>query len=519
MIAPASPDRQGGKPASSHGERQGDDKPERVVSPKENRIPFSPKDGRRIPSFNSNSSSNASNSNNFQPESFFFNGDVANLASDRSDITTDSSIGNNSVVSISQMSVSQHPKIPVITAFLANPRLVDQSLATSGHSKSPARTKVLLDHIGDDDTRESKSFGEFTYEQVKKTFNFITKALDTSDLTVDKTTEVSIDKNYFTSEDFEASFRKLKRAQKRRAMEEEARKFMRTFRFLLQLANKTPDQWFVETDTTPDLSLTWSEFEAGMEKLCKDLGGAMFSKNGLVCMLRYMDQNCVGELSPADVKSAFKRIKLPSKSVVILTESGPVMNLLQQYMNQRAARVQDLFNIIDSNKSNNVTLPIFCVAIERIHGLLFTDSIKLENILSIDNRPNVSAFEDKYPNLSRARDTQKNGKHLKKKTSASDDYLPQGKNSSDVGDNISETNKSAKKERIPLTQIRYRRVDSGALTERKKLLQGLHVRLTIPLPVKVNYSDIVKKGVQKYDPYIKHFDSTLKTGLMLYNEL
>lgn len=305
---------------------------------------------------------------------------------------------------------------------------------------------------------------------------------------------------------------------------------MRTFRFLLQLSNKSPEQWFVETDTTPDCKLTWSEFEAGMQKLCTDLGGAMFSKNGLLAMLRYMDPFCLGELTAPEVKAAFKRIKLPSKSGVILSEAGEVFTFLQEFIQQRAVRVQDLFNLFDIERRKAVDFRDFCFGIDRLRELIVQGGLLAEKAKPEAKRPTTKPFDPIIGNGSLGTDPAMYMSLSSSRLSGGESArqtLPRGrskallkpipKEEKGVSDGICSAVHKNSKPRIPPSPIRCPVVDSVAMRERKRLLNGIKLA-RLPPPTKVNYKDIVQKGVNQYEPWLHHFDSTLKTGLILHSQ-
>lgn len=433
--------------------------------------------------------------------------------SDRSDITFDSSLGGSSIVSLSQLSVSEVPRLPSPSAHFTNRKVLDMLHPKNHRKKRTERCNVELDPL-DGELAEDASYGGFSASQIKQTYDFL--AMEAEDSS-----------RGLCAEDFEAAFRKVKRARKQKSMEEEARKFMRTFRFLLQLSNKSPEQWFVETDTTPDCKLTWSEFETGMQKLCSDLGGAMFSRNGLLAMLRYMDPLCLGELTAPEVKAAFKRIKLPSKSGVILTEAGDVFTFMQTFVQHRAVRVQDLYGIFDVYRAKVISLKDFCVGIERLRGLMLSGGMVVQKNTQVSSRVDIKPFDpivghggplfpehntheqvqlqrsntkNHAPNREEPRRNRRNLKPLR------------GESSGHVA--VEKEEKTVqKKPRIPPSPIRCPVVDSAALKERRRLLNGVSLR--VPPPKKVNYQHIVQKGMNQYDPWIKHFDSTMKTGLIL----
>jgi hypothetical protein len=450
--------------------------------------------------------------------------------SDRSsEITFESSLGGSSVVSISQMSTTAIPKMPSPTAFFPDSKVRDMlhPKLKARYRQKPGRAKIV-DPISlkpkEDELNDELIFGGFSVKQIRETFAFIGPDGQSTAKPYVPT---------YSLEALDAAFRKVKRARKQRMMEEEARKFMKTFRFLLQLSNKSPEEWFVETDTTPDCKLSWSEFETGMQKLCTDLGGAMFSKNGLLGMLRYMDPFCNGELTAPEVKEAFKRIKLPSVSVVIITEAGVVFSFLQKFIQKRAVRVQDLFNLLDAERNKKISLKTFCVGIERLQALLSAGGLMVENRgVDVVAQHNIRAFDpilgDGYNStmssfamnphsgsLSTISDNSsmpsgimnpfypQNGSLLSAQISqASLTNLfgcpRQLKPSASLIDDSAEASvaeqlvKSPRKRRAkiksshPTSRVKNLPVDSVALQERRRLLNGITLP-GIPPPLKVNY--------------------------------
>lgn len=433
--------------------------------------------------------------------------------SNNSDLTLDSSLGGSSVVSLSQLSTTDIPKIPGPASHLNNKRVLQ--LLYPEQRRSVTAQPIFDEFDNFNKHAEGCIFGGFTVDELKKTFKFIAGDVDAESRSF----------GGFDGENLEAAFRKVKRARKQKSMEEEARKFMRTFRFLLQLSNKSPEQWFVETDTTPDCKLTWSEFEAGMQKLCTDLGGAMFSKNGLLAMLRYMDPFCLGELTAPEVKAAFKRIKLPSKSGEILSEAGEVFTFLQEFIQKRAVRVQDMFNLFDYDRMKSIDFRNFCFGVDRLKILLLSGGLVTEKPKFERKRPPTRPFDpivggrlvtpdQPAPNAIDSRIWAKSKGSSLNASRLQPIQSEDGLSSRTV--EIAEA-KKPKKPRIPPSPIRCPVLDTDAMKERKRLLNGISLPHLAP-PRKINYNDIVQKGVNKFEPWLHHFDSTLKTGLILHSQ-
>lgn len=422
---------------------------------------------------------------------------------DESDITNEhsESVGSlMSVVSLSQLVATEFPKLPEMHAHMHIPSIIEhlnRNAPKTGPQKLALKKKEETSEIIDD-----KMYGRFTGEQIKRTFNFIRSSGPSGE-------DKSID--YVSMEDFWASVRRVKRAQNQRALEEEARKFMRTFRFLLQLANKTPEVWFVETDTTPDCKLSWSEFEAGMNKLCKDLGGAMFSKSGLQCMLRYMDPSCNGELTAPEVKTAFKRIKQPSVSSVILEESGPVFTCIQDYILFRVVRVPDLFSTFDVDNCGKITLHQFSVGVAKICNFVpalpemsksSPVNSQFEIYHSVESPPAALVALEKKVSMPSLIDKRE---ERKKSTLLSHSILK-----SPI--------RISKKAKIPQSNIRTPVIDSDKLNDRLHLLKNIKMR-SLPPPLKVDRQKLMAIGARRVEPWLQQFDKTLQRSIATMSEL
>jgi hypothetical protein len=421
----------------------------------------------------------------------------------KSDITNEQSESISSLlsaVSLSQLVATEFPKLPELHAHMHNPSVIEhlnRTVSKTGPQKGFNKKKDENPEIADD-----KIYGRFTGEQIKRTFAFIRSS---GLIGEDKSVE------YVSMEDFWASVRRVKRAQNQRALEEEARKFMRTFRFLLQLANKTPEVWFVETDTTPDCKLSWSEFEAGMNKLCKDLGGAMFSKSGLQSMLRYMDPSCNGELTAPEVKAAFKRIKLPSVSSVILEESGPVFTCIQDYILFRVVRVPDVFSIFDIDNCGKISLQQFAAGVEKIceHVPALPDMSKSSSVdsqfelyHSVESKPvSLAALEKKLSISSFIEKKAERGKSTVRRRSI-----------------LKSPIRVSKKAKIPQSNIRPPVIDSDRLNERITLLKNIEIP-SLPPPIKVDRQKLMAIGAQRIEPWLQQFDKTLRRSIATMSEL
>lgn len=149
---------------------------------------------------------------------------------------------------------------------------------------------------------------------------------------------------------------------------------MNTFEFLLKIKQITPKQWFKTVDTSQankgDGKLTWLEFESGMNRLCEDLGAALFTKHDLTIMLKYLDPNGDGDLSYHEVTKGFSRIHQMADCKAVILNSGPIIPYLQDFMRERQIRVRDLFNFLDIKNKKSVTLEVFSDGIARVGAFI-----------------------------------------------------------------------------------------------------------------------------------------------------
>ena len=462
--------------------------------------------------------------------------DDRTVSSDSSDLVFGgrdnlSEASNLSVISISQFSMQSKPKLPKKSAFMSNAKLIEQI------EKKPEAKRVALAQMwksGKPEQEISKTdfYGRFSGQQIIQTFNFMRGGYQMIVDDAQSVTDEGDTLQLLSIEDFWSSFRRVRRARNQRALEEEARRFMRTFRFMLQVAQKTPEIWFVETDTTPDCRLTWSEFEAGMNKLCSDLGGAMFSKSGLVAMLRYMDPSCVGELTAPDVKAAFKRIKLPSVSSMILEKSGPVFMLMQDFVMYKMITVDILFRIFDTDHVNFIGLRQFAEGIKHISNLLpLLPDIKSDTLFRDGMSPNFASLDGNKlnfssvpptPNRNQSRPTQIHTN--KQDNQIKSDFSKVGE--STVGAHNQKQNdrklrkKLINKMPVPASPIQSAVIDTNKLKERKALLVSLPVKLNaIPDPVIINRKKIMKEGAKKHQFWLEAFDKGLRRNITILSEL
>ena len=245
---------------------------------------------------------------------------------------------------------SDRPALPHIDAFQDNEKL---RVAGRNHLQLSPVSKNHEQFPEDED----QLFGHFTVKEIRHVHRFIKSFGGDNDYGI-------------TLDELESAFRKVRRAHKNKDEEAYARRLMNTFEFLLKIKALSPKMWFQEVDTSQankgDGKLTWLEFEAGMNKLCLDLGAASFSKHDLNVILKYMDPNGDGDLSYQEVSRGFRRIHLPADCQKVLEDSGPILPYLQDFMGDRQIRVRDLFNFFDIRNKKIITFDVLCDGIERV---------------------------------------------------------------------------------------------------------------------------------------------------------
>lgn len=139
-----------------------------------------------------------------------------------------------------------------------------------------------------------------------------------------------------------------------------------------------------------DGKLTWIEFEAGMNKLCDDLGAAQFSKKDLYSILKYMDPNGDGDLTHHEVVDGFSRVKDMSVFKRTKIDSGPIVPYLQEFMKSTQVRIRDVYNLLDVRNSKSIKLEDLCMGLERMSK----DNANEHNILYESGGSEVGSNEE-----------------------------------------------------------------------------------------------------------------------------
>jgi hypothetical protein len=366
---------------------------------------------------------------------------------------------------------SDRPVLPHIDAYQDNDKLKHSrdELNVSPISKSH--------HIG---LNNNTLYGYFPVKQIKVAYKFIKSCGD--------------DESYgVTLDELESAFRRVKRAIKNRDEEYLARRLMTTFEFLLKIKSRTPKMWFKENDTSQsnrgDGKLTWMEFEAGMNKLCTDLGAALFTKHDLAVILKYLDPNGDGDLSYQEVNKGFQRIHRIADCKAVMLNSGPIMPYLQDFMSNRQIRVRDLFNFLDIKSKKQISFEVFCEGIERIGAFM---------------GPNAASRPSSEPHPLEVH--------------------------TDLIEQSEITLKSVEEFRAPLSAGSYE-------SERKQRAKELQHRSAMHLPpvrgitpaslsreasqgsIEKGYEKQVRKHFREYDDWLKQFDRKLHNGLILMSKM
>lgn len=253
---------------------------------------------------------------------------------------------------------SNRPELPEIDAHLSAEKLVRLGMLQKAPIRDDTHDTLRKKDNGVSGDPNEK-FGEFSRKVIVRLYKFI------------KSCGLEEKLDGITLEDLHQAIRKVNRARNSLDEEMHARRLMKTFEFLLRLSGKSTRQWFKEVDTSQnnkgDGKLTWAEFEAGMEKLCADLGAAVFPKPDLLVMLKYMDPNGDGDLSAAEVKRAFQRIQKPAEASQVLSDAGPIIPYILQFCKDRQIRIRDYFNFLDTNKSKIITVDKLLYGLEKMH--------------------------------------------------------------------------------------------------------------------------------------------------------
>lgn len=372
---------------------------------------------------------------------------------------------------------SQRPSLPHIDKHLTNEKLKSrQFIQLDTHQLDP-EVESQEEEIAD-------SYGYFTYKEIKDVYKFIKDCgkLD------ERRFGISLD-------ELVSAFRKVRRARQSKDEEEDARRLMNTFEFLLKLKRTSPKIWFKTMDTSQanrgDGKLTRLEFEAGMNKTCQELGASLFLKHELQAMIKYMDPNGDGDLSYKEVQSGFDKIHRTSESTEVILKSGPIMLYLLDFMHEQQIRVRDLFNFMDLKNRKVVEMQDLCSALDRIAAFL---------------KPSQSLIEE-YGQMKRNLGPMKPVRSL------------------DEADNIHASPPPKKKVVLPKANSFKQTLPGAALpsintgatwssTDRSGFVPMSPVKRTPK-----QYDKHVKKKFRQHNAWIDQFDRKLQNGLIIMSKM
>ena len=251
---------------------------------------------------------------------------------------------------------SDRPSLPHIDNHVTNDKLKSRQFLQADTNNHNYTNEGREEEVAD-------SYGYFTLKEIKAVYKFI-KHCGVAD---ERRFGISLD-------ELESAFRKVRRARQSKDEEENARRLMNTFEFLLKLKRLTPKAWFMLMDTSQankgDGKLTRLEFDTGMAKTCDELGATPFLKHELQSMLKYMDPNGDGDLSYMEVQHGFWKIHESSESSDVIFKSGPIMLYLLDFMHDQQIRVRDLFNFMDLKNKKVVEFQNLCDGMDRISAFL-----------------------------------------------------------------------------------------------------------------------------------------------------
>ena len=447
-----------------------------------------------------------------------------------------------SIAAFTPFPFSNRPELPEIDAHLAADKLSRFGMLQKAPTRDDDHDSVRKkDSGGSDDPNEK--FGDFSRKTIVRLYKFI------------KSCGFEEKLDGITLEDLHQAIRKVNRARNSLDEEMHARRLMKTFEFLLRLSGKSTKQWFKEVDTSQnnkgDGKLTWAEFEAGMEKLCTDLGAAVFPKPDLQVMLKYMDPNGDGDLSAAEVKRAFQRIQKPAEASQVLSDAGPIIPYILQFCKDRQIRIRDYFNFLDTNKSKIITIDKLLYGLEKMH---LSKNDPREHLVDArvarkKEHAGTSTDEESTPAGTRVgnyrpptRTGRVDWKPFEYETSP-----PQQKNEANSVSSVLSPNDLIRPTWVRLASdgnikattptpgtnrrkpLENRPTKLPNLTSKSLLRSSLEALETLehkyqngtysPERAGVHYQKMVKREVDAYSPWLQQFDNKLKSGIAMMSRM
>lgn len=155
---------------------------------------------------------------------------------------------------------------------------------------------------------------------------------------------------------FERSFRKHSVSTKFFSDEENARRFLLTMDFFLQMSNQCLFDWFNALDVNGSGRITIFKFQSGLRKLAEAVHQpTFFTPANLNTITKFVNSASLNEISLEDVEHAFSRVRKSNKEEELKEKVGTLIDFLKKVMDREKIRVIDLFNSIDVNEDGAVS--------------------------------------------------------------------------------------------------------------------------------------------------------------------
>jgi len=155
---------------------------------------------------------------------------------------------------------------------------------------------------------------------------------------------------------FERSFRKHGFSTKFFSEVDNARRFLLTIDFFLQMSNQNLFDWFGGLDINGSGKITTFKFQSGLKDLAVSVRQpTCFSASDLNIVTKFVNSTSLNEICLEDVEHAFSRLKKSNKEEELKEKVGTLLDFLKKVMDREKIRVKDLFFSIDINEDGAVS--------------------------------------------------------------------------------------------------------------------------------------------------------------------
>lgn len=179
-------------------------------------------------------------------------------------------------------------------------------------------------------------------------------------------------------DELEAVLRKYRRAKVTRDEENHGRELLLSLEWLLHSLKLSPMEWFTMVDTqnhhkAGNQKLSYQELVIGIDMLCDKLshklseqqrkaavrnGASPFEageenyqvpywrRSDIHALLKYLDPNGDGDISPCEIRLAFKQLHNSLKTQEIIDQGGPIIEKLFDYIHHRQIKISGALYIL-----------------------------------------------------------------------------------------------------------------------------------------------------------------------------